>query len=52
MKRKNFVTYATKKKIIIIILMKMVKMHSNIIKLEIIVTKQEDLEKLFVVFAI
>ena len=52
MKRKNFVTYATKKIIIIIILMKMVKMHSNIIKLEIIVTKQEDLEKLFVVFAI
>ena len=52
MKRKNFVTYATKKKIIIIILMKMVKMHSNIIKLEIIVTKQEDLEKLFIVFAI
>ena len=50
MKRKNFVTYA--KKIIIIVLMKMVKMHSNIIKLEIIVTKQEDLEKLFIVFAI
>ena len=55
MKRKNFVTYAKKKKkkiIIIIIIMKMVKMHSNIIKLEIIVTKQEDLEKLFIVFAI
>ena len=51
MKRKNFVTYAKKKKIIIII-MKMVKMHSNIIKLEIIVTKQEGLEKLFIVFAI
>ena len=52
MKRKNFVTYAKKKIIIIIIIMKMVKMHSNIIKLEIIVTKQEDLEKLFIVFAI
>ena len=51
MKRKNFVTYAKKKKKKLI-LMKMIKMHSNIIKLEIFVTKQEDLEKMFIVFAI
>ena len=49
MKNKNFVTYAKKN----LVLMKMVKMHLNyIIKPEIIVITQENLEELLIVFAI
>ena len=48
MKIKNFVTYAKKN----LILIKMIKMHLNIIRLEIIVMTQEHLEELLITFVI